>query len=486
MFYRIKKSSNFYNKENEDPNENYQKKLPTNNHHQFLTKEKRVLRNISNFANLNRTKNEMNKTMNQNQNFNQKQSRPFFQKKTTEKNLDRSNNQNTRFKRKGQYETDSSSSSEESSLSDYESQTNSDHISEIESSLDEEIESDLGIGIESEEVSEEVSEPEPIINPQDESTKEKEEQKNEIESDQDQEQEQDQEQDQEQENKIDKILDINFRHKKDLLFVTEYSKEIYENYRARETRHLPSPTYLEDKQTNITSLQRKILVNWINDVCQELNLHSETYYLSINYLDRFLTRQKCPVEYLQLIAVTCIFIASKYEEIYSPEIEELSEYTKNLCKPNQILRSETLILNCLRFRFTVVTPKQFLRWYLRAASSSIKVMLIANYLLELQSLEYAFLNFKPSMIAASCVAAARWILNDQNNNNNNNKHWWDKTMEHYTGYIESELTECISFLIQAFKNAPNSQYNSSYEKYGDENLRQVSKLIIKGNFADQL
>ncbi|KAJ6253213.1 cyclin-a2-4 [Anaeramoeba flamelloides] len=481
MFYRIKKSSNFYNKENEDPNENYQKKLPTNNHHQFLTKEKRVLRNISNFANINRTKNEMNKTMNQKQNFNQKQSRPFFQKKTTEKNLDRSTNQNTRFKRKGQYETDSSSSSEESSLSDYESQTNSDHISEIESSLDEEIESDLGIGIESEEV----SEPEPIINPQDESTKEKEEQKNEIESDQDQDQEQDQEQDQDQENKIDKILDINFRHKKDLLFVTEYSKEIYENYRARETRHLPSPTYLEDKQTNITSLQRKILVNWINDVCQELNLHSETYYLSINYLDRFLTRQKCPVEYLQLIAVTCIFIASKYEEIYSPEIEELSEYTKNLCKPNQILRSETLILNCLRFRFTVVTPKQFLRWYLRAASSSIKVMLIANYLLELQSLEYAFLNFKPSMIAASCVAAARWILNDQNNNNKN-KHWWDKTMEHYTGYIESELTECISFLIQAFKNAPNSQYNSSYEKYGDENLRQVSKLIIKGNFADQL
>ncbi|KAJ6254109.1 cyclin-a2-4 [Anaeramoeba flamelloides] len=460
MFYRIKKSSNFYNKENEDPNENYHQKFPTNNHHQFLTKEKRALRNISNFANLN--KNLMNKTLNQNQTFNQKQSHPFFHKK----NPDQLMNKNIGLKRKGQDEFSSSSSSEESSLSEYESQTNSNLISEIESSIGEETESELGIDTESEEKEESGH----TINLQEENTTEEDEKEKKLEN----------ENEQEQENESDKILDINYRHKKDLLFVTEYSEEIFENYRKRETRHLPSPTYLEDKQKNLKSLQRKILVNWMNDVCQELNLHSETYYLSINYLDRFLTKQKCPGGYLQLVAVTCIFIASKYEEIYPPEIEVLSKDTKNFCKPNQILRCETLILNCLQFQCTVVTPKQFLRWYLRAASSSIKVMLIANYLLELQSLEYAFLNFKPSMIAASCVAAARWILNDQNNNNK--KHWWDKTMEHYTGYLDSELKECISFLIQAFKNAPNSQYRSSYEKYGDENLRQVSKLKIKGDF----
>ncbi|KAJ6227995.1 cyclin-a2-4 [Anaeramoeba flamelloides] len=448
MFYRIKKSSNFYNKENVDPNEHHKQTIPTKHHNQILPKEKRALRNISNFPNLNKNINERNKAINQKQALNQKQSQILFK----------------RSKIKNQEVFTSSSS-----LSDYCSQTISNTDSENDTSLGEQIETEYNTGTESEE--EDRSE---LVFDQKEKNKIEEEKEEhngeevcveEIETNKE----------------IDKILDIDFRHQKDLLFVTEYSKEIYENYRKRETKHLPSPTYLEDTQKQMQSLQRKILVNWMNAVCQELNLHSETYYLAINYFDRFLTKQETPQRYLQLVAISCIFIASKYEEIYSPEIEELREFTKNFCKSHEILRCETLILNCLRFQCTVVTPKHFLRWYLRASSASIKVMLIANYLLELQSLEYFFLYFKPSRIAASCVAAARWILSDQSNETKN-KHWWDKTMEHYTGYTDTEVKECMSFLIQAFKNAPTSKYKSPYEKYGDENLREVSKLKITTDF----
>ncbi|KAJ6234230.1 cyclin-a2-4 [Anaeramoeba flamelloides] len=485
MFYRIKKSSNFYNKENEDPNESSKHKIITKFQNQLPPKEKRALRDISNFPNLNKNINEKNKARNQKQSLNQKHSHHVLQKK----NYDQSQDENMGSKIKEQEVFTSPSS-----LSDYESQTNPNISSENDISLNDEIESENNTETESEEEYESefvFDQKEKNIVEEDEDEDEDEEEEEDEEDEEEEEKYREEEYEDgdeegcvkeiEKNKEIDKILDINFHHRNDILFVSEYSKEIYENYRKRETNHLPSPTYLEDKQKHLQSLQRKILVNWMNAVCQELNLHSETYYLAINYFDRFLTKQETPQRYLQLVAITCIFIASKYEEIYSPEIEELSEYTKNFCTPVQILRSETLILNCLRFQCTVVTPKHFLRWYLRASSASIKVMLIANYLLELQSLEYFFLYFKPSMIAACCVAAARWILYDQNNDLEK-KNWWDKTMEHYTGYTDTELKECMSFLIQAFKNAPTSKYKSPYEKYGDENLREVSKLKIKTEF----
>ncbi|KAJ3448495.1 cyclin-a2-4 [Anaeramoeba flamelloides] len=276
-----------------------------------------------------------------------------------------------------------------------------------------------------------------------------------------------------------KILDIDLNHQDDLLFVTEYSKEIFENKRKNETKHLPSPTYLED-QRGIKPLHRKILVNWLGCVCQELNLHSETLHLSINYFDRFLSKQQCQSKYLQLVAISCLFIASKYEEIYPPELEDLSALTKYGCTPDQILKCETMILNCLRFQCTVVTSKQLLRWYIRAASASIRLMFTANYLLELQILDYNFLQFKPSMVAASCVAAARWILYCQCTNGE--KHWWCETMEHYTGYKDSDLKKCISMLIQAYKDAPEADYTSTYEKYAIEQLRNVSEYQIKDTF----
>ena len=49
-------------------------------------------------------------------------------------------------------------------------------------------------------------------------------------------------------------------------------------------------------------------------VCEEYKLHRETYYLSVDMYDRFMdTQSGIQKEQLQLIGVTCLFIASKIE-----------------------------------------------------------------------------------------------------------------------------------------------------------------------------
>lgn len=49
-------------------------------------------------------------------------------------------------------------------------------------------------------------------------------------------------------------------------------------------------------------------------MCEEYKLHRETYYLAMNMFDRFMdTRTNVRKEQLQLLGVTCLFIASKIE-----------------------------------------------------------------------------------------------------------------------------------------------------------------------------
>lgn len=57
---------------------------------------------------------------------------------------------------------------------------------------------------------------------------------------------------------------------------------------------------------------RAILLDWLIEVCEVYKLHRETYYLAVDYLDRFLsTNSKISKTRLQLIGITCLFVAAK-------------------------------------------------------------------------------------------------------------------------------------------------------------------------------
>ena len=55
---------------------------------------------------------------------------------------------------------------------------------------------------------------------------------------------------------------------------------------------------------------RSILVEWLVEVAEEYNLELETLYLTISYLDRFLSVMSVLRGKLQLVGVTAMFIAA--------------------------------------------------------------------------------------------------------------------------------------------------------------------------------
>lgn len=94
--------------------------------------------------------------------------------------------------------------------------------------------------------------------------------------------------------------------------VPEYTKEILDTLKEAELKIRPRYNYFL-KQTDISEMMRSILVSWIVEVQIEYRFQTQTLYLAVNYLDRFLSMIRVKRAKLQLIGTIALFIATKYE-----------------------------------------------------------------------------------------------------------------------------------------------------------------------------
>jgi len=111
---------------------------------------------------------------------------------------------------------------------------------------------------------------------------------------------------------------------------------------------MPKWNYMT-KQPDITFTMRSILIDWLVEVCEEYKLSSETLFLAVTYIDKFLSYMSVQRNKLQLVGTACMFIAAKYEEIYPPELTEFCYITDDTYSKRQVLRMEQLILQCLDY-----------------------------------------------------------------------------------------------------------------------------------------
>ena len=82
---------------------------------------------------------------------------------------------------------------------------------------------------------------------------------------------------------------------------------------------------------------RAILIDWLVEVHLKFKLLQETLFLTINIIDRFLERVTLSKSKLQLLGVTALFIASKYEEIYPPELKDFIYITDRAYSKEELL-----------------------------------------------------------------------------------------------------------------------------------------------------
>ncbi len=134
----------------------------------------------------------------------------------------------------------------------------------------------------------------------------------------------------------------------------------------------PNANYLAS-QPEINAKMRTILVDWLVEVSEEYRMVPDTLYHAVSNLDRVLSGQRVARSQLQLVGITCMWIAAKYEEIYPPNVSEFSYITDNTYSREELVSMEEEVLKKLKYELTVPTPKTFLRRLLQVCGGALRV-----------------------------------------------------------------------------------------------------------------
>ncbi|XP_062326817.1 G2/mitotic-specific cyclin-B2 isoform X1 [Osmerus eperlanus] len=248
---------------------------------------------------------------------------------------------------------------------------------------------------------------------------------------------------------------------------SEYVKDIYGYLRTLEVQQSVKPKYMQGYEIN--ERMRALLIDWLIQVHSRFQLLQETLYLTVAILDRFLQIQPVSRKKLQLVGVTAMLVASKYEEMYSPEVGDFAYITDNAFTKVQILEMEEMILRCLKFELGRPLPLHFLRRASKAGNADAEKHTLAKYLMELTLLDYDMVHYHPSEIAAASLCLSQLLLDGMK---------WSSTQHHYSTYDEGHLQPIMQHISKNLMsvNEEKVKLQAVKNKYSSSRLMRISLI----------
>ena len=171
-----------------------------------------------------------------------------------------------------------------------------------------------------------------------------------------------------------------------------------------------------DRHPILKSKMRSTLLDWLSQVSAVYRLHRESFYLATDFFDRYMAvATDVQKGQLQLIGITCLYIAAKFEEISIPELKHFAYVTDGACTVQEIMDLERVILQTLHWDLTPATPCFWLNVYLQLRNYDERkdCLLLSQYsqhafvqivqLLDLCVLDIDSLQFRYSVLAAAAL-----------------------------------------------------------------------------------
>ncbi|KAJ4947097.1 hypothetical protein JOQ06_009139 [Pogonophryne albipinna] len=248
---------------------------------------------------------------------------------------------------------------------------------------------------------------------------------------------------------------------------SEYVKDIYSYLHVLEVEQAVRPDYMQHYE--ITERMRALLVDWLVQVHSRFQLLQETLYLTVAVMDRFLQVQPVSRRKLQLVGVTAMLVACKYEEMYAPEVGDFAYITDNAFTKAQILVMEQLILRALNFELGRPLPLHFLRRASKVGNSDVERHTLAKYLMELTLLDYNMVHYRPSEIAAASLALSQLLLVALP---------WSPQQQHYSTYDAAHLKPIMQHIAKniVMVNEGKTKFQAVKNKYSSSKLMKISLI----------
>lgn len=221
---------------------------------------------------------------------------------------------------------------------------------------------------------------------------------------------------------------------------------------------------------------RSILVDWLVEVHYKYKLQPSTLWLCVNILDRFLGKVDTPRNKLQLVGITSLFIACKFEEVHAPEVRDCVYLTDNAYERTDVLQMEFNILQTLEYQLLVPTGFHFLIRLLNAAKATERIRLLASYSAERSLQEIESLQYSANVYASAAVYVALRTANIEQPH----IQVWNKTLQEESGLTEDEILPCARIMVAHNGELPQSSTRRKLEaarkKYCTKQMQFISNL----------
>jgi cyclin B len=246
-------------------------------------------------------------------------------------------------------------------------------------------------------------------------------------------------------------------------------KDIYLYCRAQEKK-VNIPCNFLSSQPEINDRLRKIMIDWVIKLHYALRLSPVTLYLSVNILDRYSCVSLIKKDIYQLVAISAVLAASKYEEVQPPQIDDLMAVTRNMFSRSQIIKMEYILLVSLSFNLSVPSPLVFLEYYLQLMDVDEIHRILSHYILESTLMDTTFYSLLPSQIAAGTVYLSNFIQIENP---------WPSSLIELTGYSRDDVRSWALMIRNHLSRLRTStSLKGIIKKYLSEEFFQVSSLSL--------
>lgn len=217
---------------------------------------------------------------------------------------------------------------------------------------------------------------------------------------------------------------------------------------------------------------RAILIDWLVEVHTKYKLRPPTLFLAVNLIDRYLSKGvTVSRKKLQLVGVVAMLIASKFEEIEPPTVDEFVYITDNAYTRNEVLSAECTMLAELGFEIVVPTAWHFLSRFVRVYPMDIRGKALARYLLELALIDVKTMHYMPSELAAAAVLQSNSLLGENDP--------WPTTLASAARHSKVSLQPCCDDLQDLLKKAGTSNLQAVRKKFQLKEFQSVADLFIE-------
>lgn len=176
-----------------------------------------------------------------------------------------------------------------------------------------------------------------------------------------------------------------------------------------------------------------------------------------------------------LCATCCFQIAAKFEEIYAPEYKDYLFLTTSVkIEIARFIEMEKWMLEKLNYRLCLPNACQFIRRFSKVTYANDKQHFMTKYLIELALLHSEWLQYLPSMWSAAAVLLTHLLID----NEDVKMSVWVKNLTKHSRYTLNNLSICVTFMQQWFRDAKLGLREHPFKGYAAPNKHSVAMLHI--------